>query len=210
MKRLFSLAVLVLLSITLSAQEERVSTSHGNVKGGARIGLSTSQISGDDLSGFHKFGVNAGLYATFPMTQNWKWMVQPELNFTMKGSHTYFTKGTYNGQLTYALNLFYLEVPVVFKWNFFKGFILEFGPQFGFNVFHQEKINGDIDEHVQNFRIWELSGIAGLSYLIKGHYGLYFRYANSFIPVRVPNNVFNRMVNKQFNSVIMVGFYYQF
>lgn len=209
MRRLSILLVLLLLVFCTNAQD-KVSKNYSNVKGGVRVGLATSQISGDDLEGFHQFGVYAGGYALFPLSQNWKWMVQPELNFNMKGSHTYYPKGMDAYSQTYSLRLCYLEVPVMFKWDCYKGIIIEAGPQFGVNVYHREKINGDVDEHVQAFRWWEFSYVVGLSYILKEHYGFYFRYTGSFIPVRVPDNVYNRLQNKQFNSVMMFGFYYQF
>lgn len=212
LKRGFFLCLIVLLNLSVNAQDasEKLSRQHSNVKGGVRIGLTCSQISGDDLAGYHQLGVYTGLYVTFPMTQNWKWMVQPELNFNMKGSRTFFPKGLTEGQQTYSLRLCYIEIPAVFKWNFFKGFILEFGPSFNINVLHQEKFDGDIDHHVQAFRWYEFAGLVGLSYIFKGHYAIFYRYTGSIIPVRVPNNVMNRLQKKQFNDAMMFGFYYQF
>ncbi|MCQ2272456.1 MAG: PorT family protein [Bacteroidales bacterium] len=212
MKRIAFIILFLLITVGLDAQEitGNVSTQHSNVKGGARIGMTCSQISGDNLTGYHQPGVYAGLYVTFPLSQNWKWMVQPELNFNMKGSRTYFPKGLSEGSQTYSLRLMYLEIPVVFKWNFWKGFLLEAGPSFNINVFHQEKFDGDVDHHVQPFRWYEFAGLVGLSYIFKGHYAIFFRYSGSFIPVRVPNNVMNRLQKKQYNDVMMFGFYYQF
>ena len=212
MRRLFFLSLILLWCVAAMAQEsgKKVSKEHSNVKGGVRIGLTTSQISGDDLTGFHQFGGYAGLYVTFPLTQNWKWMSQPELNFNMKGSHTYFPKGLKEGQRTYSLSLYYLEVPVLIRWNCYKGLILELGPSFNVNVFHREKFDGDADPHVQPFRRFEFAALVGANYLFKDHYGIFFRFTSSLVPVRVPNNVTNRLISKQFNDALMIGFYYQF
>ena len=84
MKKLFPIIRLLLWCFAATAQENgKVSKLHSNVRGGVRIGLTTSQISGDNLSGYHQFGAYAGLYVSFPLTQNWKWMIQPEINFNM-------------------------------------------------------------------------------------------------------------------------------
>ena len=212
MKRLLFTSLILLWGIAATAQENTntVSKQHSNVRGGVRIGLTTSQISGDNLSGYHQFGGYAGLYVTFPLTQNWKWMIQPELNFNMKGSHTYFPKGLQEGQQTYSLSLYYLEVPLLIRWNCYKGLIIELGPSFNINVFHQEKFDGDADRHVQPFRWYEIAATVGVNYLFKDHYGIFFRFTSSIVPVRVPNNVTNRLIKKQFNDALMIGFYYQF
>ena len=213
MKRLFPIILLLIWCFTATAQE-KVSKQHSNVKGGVRIGLTTSQISGDDLTGFHQFGGYAGLYVTFPLTQNWKWMIQPELNFNMKGSHTYFPKGLKEGQQTYSLSLYYIEVPLFIRWNCYKGLIFELGPSFNINVFHREKFDGDADRHVQPFRWYEIAATVGVNYLFKEHYGIFFRFTSSIVPVRVPNrapvNDPGRLIKKQFNDAMMIGFYYQF
>lgn len=215
MRRLFYLSLILLWCFAATAQENsKVSKQHSNVRGGVRIGLTTSQISGDDLRGYHQFGGYAGLYVTFPLSQNWKWMIQPELNFNMKGSHTYFPKGLQEGQQTYSLSLYYVEVPLFIRWNCYKGLILELGPSFNINVFHREKFDGDADRHVQPFRWYEIAATAGVNYLFKEHYGIFFRYTSSIVPVRVPNkspvNDPGRLVKKQFNDAMMIGFYYQF
>lgn len=212
MKKLFPIIILLLCCFAATAQNDnnKVSRQHSNVRGGVRIGLSTSQISGDDLRGYHQFGGYAGLYVTFPLTQNWKWMIQPELNFNMKGSHTYFPKGLQEGQQTYSLSLYYIEIPLFIRWNIYKGLIVEAGPSFNINVFHREKFDGDADRHVQPFRWYEVAFFAGVNYLFKDHYGIFFRYTHSIVPVRVPNNVTNRLISKQRNDAMMIGFYYQF
>jgi len=212
MKKLMLLTLALLWCIASMAQEspKKVSKLHSNVGGGARIGLTTSQISGDDLTGFHQFGAYAGLYVNFPLTQNWKWMIQPEINFNMKGSHTYFPKGLQEGQQTYSLSLYYIEVPLMIRWNCYKGLILELGPSFNIKVFHQEKFDGDVDTHVEPFRWYEVAITAGVNYLFKDHYGIFFRFTSSIVPVRIPYSVTNRLIKKQFNDALMIGFYYQF
>ena len=63
MKKLFPIFILLLCCFAATAQNDnnKVSRQHSNVRGGVRIGLTTSQISGDDLRGYHQFGGYAGL-----------------------------------------------------------------------------------------------------------------------------------------------------
>lgn len=190
-----------------------VAFSYGqNFKGGLRIGFNASQISGDDLSGFHKFGAIAGGYVNAAISPNGKWKIQPEINFSMKGSSSYLIadrNGYVHGK-KYVLTLLYIDVPVLFKWNAWRGLDLLFGPSFNILCFAQEKDGNGVMPGRPPFRWGELSGVIGAEYLFKEHYGLSLRWSLSCIPVRVPNWVINRPIKKQFNDLISFSFYYQF
>lgn len=182
--------------------------------GGVRAGMSMSQISGDDLSGFHKLGAYAGGYVQWRFVSNDRWALQPELNFNMKGSSTYL-KADRNGNVIgqkYVLSLYYLEVPLLVKFRPVKGFEVELGPSFGVLFAENERdANGKMPSRVP-FRFCDFSALAGVSYLIKEHYGLSFRYEQTLIPVRVNDGRHSayRLNKKQFSSVLLVSFFYQF
>lgn len=184
------------------------STTGSNFKGGIRAGFTATQISGDDLGGFHKLGACAGLFINFPLTDNLRWKIQSELDFIMKGSHAYYSS---QKPITdkYVLNIGYLEVPVLIKWTFAENFEIEFGPAFGVILYQRER-NAVGPMKRPPFRWYELSGLCGLSYIIKKHFGISLRYSNSLIPVRIPDWVFNRHVKKQYNSVLALSVTYQF
>ena len=182
--------------------------------GGVRAGISMSQISGDDLSGFHKLGAYAGGYVQWRFIQSERWALQPELNFNMKGSSSYL-KADKNGNLVgqkYVLSLYYLEVPLLVKFRPFKGMDIELGPSFGVLFAETERDANGIMPARMPFRYLELSGLAGVSYLIKEHYGISFRYAHSLIPVRVHDghHSYYRLDRKQYNSTLLLSFFYQF
>ena len=172
-----------------------------NFKGGLRAGLSMTQISGDDLSGFHKVGAYAGGFVNWRFIQAPKWAIQPEINFVMKGSSTYL-KADKNGNIgnKYVLTLYY------------KGFEIELGPTFNVLLHAVEKdANGVIPARMP-FRFYEIAGMAGISYLIKDHYGINFRFVQSLVPVRVGdgNHGNYRLNKKQFSTEMTLSFFYQF
>lgn len=223
MRRILLLFCFVfVLSLCFGQRSNAVS----NFKGGFRAGLTTSQISGDNLGGFHQIGACAGVFANIPLNDMLDWKLQLEMDFVMKGSHSFVERNqVYNPTQKYVLNLGYLEIPVLMKWNFGKritingkpvvnGFELEFGPVLGVKAYQLEKDwTGVIPATVDNgrmFRRFELSAMAGLGYLFKEHHGISLRYSNSLIPVRIPNWAYDRLTQKQFNSVIMASYYYQF
>jgi len=199
-----------LATIYLYSQDER-SKKESNFKGGLRAGFTASQISGDDLSGFNKFGAYGGAFVNFPLTKDLKWLFQFELNLIMKGSSTFATASS-DGSIsnTYILTLLYTETPFLVKWRLFKGIELELGPSINFLCYSAEKINGFKEPGRQSFNFYEVAIIAGVGYLFKSHLGVNLRWSSSIVPVRVPNFVYNRLQRKQFNSTLAMSLYYQF
>ena len=209
MKHKILLIVLIMGMIQLSFAQR--STSSSNFRGGLRAGFTATQISGDDLTGFHKLGFYAGAFANFPLSDNLKWHFQSELDFIMKGSHTYYPSGQ-NATISskYVLNIGYIEVPVLFQWNVVPSMELEFGPSFGVLLYQKERNSNGPMLYRPDFRRFELAAMGGVSYLFKEHYGISLRYSNSIIPVRIPTWAVSRRIKKQFNSVLAVSFFYQF
>lgn len=216
MKKLFILALFV-GSLLLSAQAQR-STTASNFKGGVRAGFTASQISGDNLTGFHKLGAYAGVYACYPLTEKGNLKLQAEIDFTMKGSHTYVPPKLASSMINkYVLNIGYLEVPVLLRWRFARltirgnsDFEFELGPMFGVNLYQRERdVNGIIIGRPP-FRRFEFAAIAGISYMFNEHHGVSFRYSNSILHVRKPNWAVNKPIKLQYNSVMMLSYFYQF
>lgn len=196
--------ILFLLPFLLSAQ---------NFRGGLRAGMTMTQISGDDLSGFHKLGAYAGGFVNWRFIQNDRWAIQPEINFVMKGSSTYL-KPDKNGNVgaKYVLTMYYVEVPVLVKCRIVKGLEAELGPTLGVLIGANEKdANGTMNARMP-FRWFEVCAMGGVSYLFKEHYGLNFRYVQTLVPVRVCDiDHGNYRINKkQFSSELALSFFYQF
>ena len=205
--------IFLLLSFTpLLVYTQALSESKSNFKGGVRAGMVASQISGDDLAGFHKLGVYAGGYVNFPFHQNGKWFIQTELNFIMKGS-ALFTRGVDDPNIgnRYKLTLFYTETPVIVKYKIYKDFEVELGPTFNFLFAYREiGDEGSLKVVRPKFSVFELSILAGVSYLFKEHWGASFRFTNSILPVRKPNWIVNEKFRFQFNTAMALSAYYQF
>lgn len=212
-----TLAIIFLLSLTASLYGQR-STASSNFRGGIRAGMTATQISGDDLMGFHQVGATAGVFAAYPLTDRDNLKLQAEIDFTMKGSRNYTPpKHAADPSAKYVLTLGYLELPILLKWKFARitimgnsDFEFEAGPMFGINIFKKERDVYGIINGRPDFRTFEFSAVAGLSWMFNEHHGLSFRYANSIIPVRIPNWVINRRIKKQYNSVLLFSYFYQF
>ena len=198
--------------IPFLAYTQALSESKSNFKGGVRAGITATQISGDDLSGFNKLGGYAGVYVSFPIHQNGKWFIQTELNFMMKGS-AIFTRGVDDPNIgrRYNLTLFYTETPFIVKYKMYKGLEFELGPTFNFLFAYREMGDeGSLKNIRPKFSIFELSILAGVNYLFKEHWGVSFRYTNSLLPVRKPNWIVNKKFRLQYNTALALSLYYQF
>ena len=215
-KKLFILSVLIGM-FTAGFAQEKEKSDLSRFYGGVRVGFTASQISGDDLSGFHKVGAAAGLFVNHSVIESGRLKLQLELDFMMKGSHSYTPKNVIADNF-YSLTLGYVEVPLMLVWTAGKwqlwgqnfNFELEIGPAFGVHVFTREReANGPIVGRPP-FRWYEFSGIAGISLMIADHHSVNFRFENSIIPVRIPTWVYDRVVYKQFNTLMTFSYCYQF
>jgi len=199
---------------------EGAKAGKSNFHGGIRGGFTGSVITGDGFpfQGFNKFGGYAGGFVNFPVSKSGRWLIQPELNFIMKGcKHIPKTDedGNIIGQVQehYVLQLMYGQIALLAKWRFFKGFELEVGPAFGVLIKNTdvEKANGYLNVGAPPFARFEFSGIIGLGYLFYNHFGVNIRYEASFLPVRKPKaSHWIYLLSGQYNQTFAFSVYYQF
>jgi hypothetical protein len=185
-----------------------LSTTAQSFKGGIRAGLTASQLSGDNMSGYNKLGAYAGGYVKFPFTEIWS--LQTELNFIMKGSSNVVNLSPSNLYL-YYIQLLYLQVPLLPKAQLFKNFELELGPAFNILFFGAEYDAYGRIHNRKPFKWWEISGIVGVTYLIKEHYGINIRYEVSLTPIRKADETTWYIHRRgQFSDLFSISFLYQF
>lgn len=107
-----SFKIIFLLCVLLIAGKTPVSGQI--IKGMAFGGLNVTQVDGDEVFGWHKFGGHAGVGAIVPVSDMFEFAL--EITFNQKGA---YQKPQREGELTgeYKLRLNYLEVPVLFHFN---------------------------------------------------------------------------------------------
>jgi hypothetical protein len=103
----------------------------GQVTGGPRVGISISNLGGDDISGTDsRTGLAVGWAFGVPAGE--RWSIQPEFHYWEKGASTRFF-----GVQT-DLDLSYLEVPVLLRVDLTQGSSFTphvlVGPTFGINL----------------------------------------------------------------------------
>ena len=149
--------------------------------GGLYAGISTSQVSGDGIVGFHKVGAWGGGFTDYRFTP--RSTLQFELSFIQKGSRQAPT--VKNNGVLYVHNQNMLELPILYRWYGIKNMSLELGTQFGYLINTVERDNsGDIRGGVP-FKKAEWSVTGGLSYYFwKGKIEVNGRYSNSILTLR--------------------------
>ena len=84
--------------------------------GGVTIGLSASQVSGDNLAGYNKAGLLIGAFANRKITK--LLTVQMEINYIQKGSNNPNINDLQNSNYnTPDISLSYVEVPIIFNFQ---------------------------------------------------------------------------------------------
>lgn len=103
-----------------------------DVKFGAKAALNFATLSGDieETDGLTGFAV--GAFVNVPINE--KFSFQPELLYSRQGTGTTDTETIGGTTIKFdgTLNLDYLNVPLMFRFEAVKGFSLEAGPQVGF------------------------------------------------------------------------------
>jgi len=201
MKYLFFLLSFIFLSQFAEAQ-----FFYGGIKGG----LCGSQVSGDRLSGFDKFGLNGGLYAGFNI--NDKTRLQMEMLYVQKGSRQNAKpdKGIYS---SYLLRLNYIELPIILVWRGNSYFEIEAGASYG-TLMRNTEVEWDengLMPGLKPFRKYEIAAQLGFNYILNENIRIQFRLNNSILPVREhAGGATYRLNLGQYNTVLMLGMNYMF
>lgn len=202
MKKLFLGAAIAVSSLTFAQQF--------GVKAGMNIS-SLSQEEGLDDQG-SKIGFNAGLFMNAPLAENFS--IQPELIYTQYGSK--YDDTVLNGnRISFAKNLDYIALPVMFQYNATPEFYLEAGPEFGLLVSAKDKAKNESDNDViyesDNFKD-RLNGFnfgvgLGAGYYFTPNIGLTARYVAGFTDIYKDGENSGDAVK---NNVFQVGLAYKF
>lgn len=189
------------------------------IKGEAILGVNLSQVDGDEVFGFKKFGANLGAGVMVPFGKRGRWDVSFETLFTQKGSkqsQQYYdsTLITCDGDSTfitgeYQLKLNYVEVPVMVMFTD-KEFI-SFGAGFSWArlVGVKEWEHGKfVDETTLNSGTYnknDFSILADFRIKIYGPLKFNLRYQYSLVKIRTrefEDLSCNTWTRNQYNNVI--------
>lgn len=176
-----------------------------NFNAGTIIGINTSQVSFDNLSGFNKIGIRTG---TFVNREFGEFDGQLELLYINKGSRQSIDSDTYSEG--YRLHLNYIEIPLSLKKNLYKNIDFEIGGSISYLLNWVEKYDG-----VENYGIdvnnVEYSAHIGVECPIRNNLYLNTRLSNSILPIRShSSDQMYKWYHGQYNTSISFVLYYYF
>ena len=170
-------------------------------------GFSTSQVSGDQLSGFNKIGPRVGFFVNRKI--NW-YNLQLELQYIRKGSkNTINNSNEHIDHLNYNLHLDYIGVPVLFSFDLKKKINIELGHAINILINQKEEIDYYIENSRQVNRL-ESAILISLVYKLSEKYSLNIRGSNSILPIRKHSSGEVYKLNRgQYNTVLCFSLYYK-
>lgn len=200
--------------------------------GGFVLGKTFSAMSADNIPGYWKTGITAGLFGNVKLVDNYnaRILLQMTMDFTMKGTRTkpnFGAKGL-SRRDKQSTSLGYIEIPLLLRFRFNSietdndGVWLDFGPSISF-LLYQKTVQryhvgtsagtsslGNVSSDYYDLHLFEFSFLAGLTYIFKRHHGISFRYSHSILPIGTPEyEVTNGLLKKHHNSVFYLTYSYQ-
>lgn len=184
MIKVLCLFMALCLSIALLAQQDGASAKR-NFKGGVFAGGVTSQISGDGLGGWDKFGMAAGAWVTVPFSE--RSSATMSMRYINKGSRTKLDTLNFN---TFAYHLNYIEVPLWFSYAPSKRepdrLVINIGPYAGF-LLNQKIVSNGFDYQITPpFERVDIGLELGVSFWITPKFSVNLVSSSSVLPTR-PN-----------------------
>jgi len=183
-----------------------------NIKGGLTVGFNASQVDGDEVFGWHKYGLNTGAFAAIPIGKNFS--VSIETLYNQKGA---YQRPRFDDSLSgeYKLILNYLDVPLLIHYTDKE--VMKFGTGFSWGrlVAFKEWEHGNRVNWANPNGPYNKSDINFLADIqLKLARGIYFdfRYAYSLgkIRTRVFTNVTGTWTRKQYNNLWTIRMVYIF
>jgi hypothetical protein len=173
----FLFLAFLLLSMTSSAQQA--------FKAGVSFGMTTSQISGDGLGGWDKFGITGGAFVSAPLSSKNGFRIG--INYADKGSRTKRDTLNFN---TFAYRLRYVEVPV--QYSFQNGpFTFLSGLYYGRLIRQDILANSLTYEVIPAFRNFDVGLALGATLQMGDHFFIEGKFSTSIIPTRPSPNFAN-------------------
>ena len=171
------------------------------------LGANFSQVDGDQLGGYNKVGLNAGIQINREINDNWKGAF--ELRFSMKGAKKVIDPEFPSPTL--KLSYHYVEVPLIAKYTYFDRVTPYAGLSLGVNVINERNDNGFLSEE-DALRPMEVGVLLGGTYHLTDKIGLDLRHSNSVLsvqdyPVRLTSPTWLGRVG-WFNRLFTIGISY--
>ena len=184
-----------------------------NFGGGVILGLSTSQVGGDDLGGFNKAGLLVGTFVNKSISE--LLIGQMEMTFIHKGSiNPNMNDSEHKDYGQEDISSSYIEIPLLLQYQQNSNLIIEGGVQLAYLINgYYNNLNGEIPIYsVDPFIEYDLGLLLGIDYRHSEHISLNTRLSNSILPIGAEDydgeNSYNSSRKGKYNSVLSFAIHY--
>lgn len=177
------------------------------------LGLSTSQVGGDNLAGFNKAGLLAGAFANTPISELLSF--QMEITYLQKGSNNpNINNSEHPNYLKEDISSSYIEVPLLLQYHQSNKMKIEGGVQLAYliNGYYND-LNGEIPIYsVDPFIEYDFGLLLGIDYKYSENISLNTRLSSSILPIGAEDydglNYYNSSRKGKYNSVLSFAIHY--
>jgi hypothetical protein len=156
------------------------------IKGLVMVGLNLTQVDGDEVYGYYKAGLNAGVGASLPLGKGFAFNV--ETIFNQKGAYKKYTiAGDSSGLPYYHLKLDYVEIPVTFSYEDKHIWTLGLGFSYGRRVSYREIERGIPQDSGSRYGKNDFCILVDLQFRVWKHLKFDMRYQYSMAKIRTRN-----------------------
>ena len=188
-------------------------TTAQNFGGGLILGISTSQVGGDNLAGFYKAGLLIGIFANRSISEILKF--QMEMNYIQKGSNNPKMSDAENPVETEDISLSYIEIPLLLQLNKRGKLNIEGGAQIAYLIDgYYNDLNGEIPKYnnINPFTKYDIGLLLGINYKYSKNISLNTRISNSILPIGKEDYenqlAYNPSRKGKYNSVLSFAIHY--
>ncbi|MDX2002241.1 MAG: outer membrane beta-barrel protein [Chitinophagales bacterium] len=175
------------------------------------LGVNGSQVYGDDISGYRKFGANTGAAAFIRLPKNFS--VSFEILYNMKGSRAGSTEVVFDTVYDYKLILDYIDVPVLINYHDKKRAIFGVGLAYTNLVRYKELRNNKPFEYPEGspYKPRGMEIVGSVSFIFAKHYAVNIRYNHALLDITNRTLPFSdRKGGGQVNNYLSLRFMYLF
>lgn len=188
MRKILLYSCFLLLSpLILLAQDRPDNTPPDRqIKGLVILGMNMAQVDGDEVFGFYKAGLNAGVGALLPLGKGFGF--NAEILFNQKGAYKKFTvAGDSAGIPYYNLKLDYLEAPLYFTFEDRHIWTIGLGFSYGRRIRYREVERGYVMDSASQYSKNDYNVLIDLQLRVWHHLKVDIRYAYSLAKIRTRN-----------------------
>ncbi|MBL7104033.1 MAG: PorT family protein [Bacteroidales bacterium] len=190
------------------------------IRGAMIAGFNITQVDGDEVFGFRKFGLNMGAAAIIPFGENWS--VSIETIYNQKGSRQgqqYKDIDSLGNKLTgaYKLKLDYVEVPVLVHYTdrdiITGGIGFSYGRLINIKEWEHENLIETTTLNGGPYDKTDINVLVDLRFRLYKRFKFNIRYAYSLAKIRTrefENDIGETWTRHQYNNVITFRLVYVF